>query len=110
MIIKEEWVHDAVNYLLEASGPAAAAKGMVIRNDYNRRKVRAKLILEAPHSSHGMREAYAEAHADYEAACEALARSEEIYEGHRNERNKCELIIEAWRTQSATVRGLGRVA
>jgi hypothetical protein len=110
MIIKEEWVHSAVEYLREQSNAAAAAKGNLVRAEYHRRKIRARLILESPHTSQGLREAYAESHEDYAEICEKLAKCEEHYEWHRNERNKAETICEMWRTQSATLRGLGRVA
>jgi len=110
MIIREEWVHEAVEYLREQSNPAAVAKGNLVRADYHRKKVRARLILESPHSSQGLREAYADSHPDYEEICEKLAKCEEQNEWYRNERSKSETICEMWRTQSATLRGLGKVA
>jgi hypothetical protein len=110
MIIQEEWVHAAVEYLREQSNAAAVAKGNCIRAEYHRRKIRARLILESPHPSQGLREAYADSHADYEEITEKLAKCEELAEWHRNERNKAETICEMWRTQSATLRGLGKVA
>lgn len=110
MIIEEDWIHTAVEYLMGNSKIAAAAKGMVIRTDYQRKKVRAKLIRDCELPTVAMREAYADSHEDYAKACEAHARAEEEYEFHRNERNKAELIIEAWRTQQASLRGLQKVA
>lgn len=109
-IITEELVHDAVGYLSTQSQAAATAKGNLIRAEYHRKRCRAKLILDAPHSSHGMREAYAEAHGDYAEICEKLAIAEEEYEWHRNQRSRAETICEMWRTEQATLRGLGRVA
>ncbi len=41
---------------------------------------------------------------------EKLAKCEEEVEKHRNSRSRAETICEMWRTQSATLRGLGRVA
>jgi hypothetical protein len=110
MIISEEMVHEAVNYLSTQSRKAAIAKGNVVRADFHRKRIRAQLILQAPQPSQGMREAYAEAHDDYAEICEKLAQCEEEYEWHRNERSKAETVCEMWRTQSATLRGLGRVA
>lgn len=110
VIVREELVHAAVDYLSTQSNAAAAAKGNLVRADYHRRKIRGKLILSAPHPSQGLREAYADSHDDYAEVCEKLAKCEEAVEWHRNERSKAETICEMWRTQSATLRGLGRVA
>ena len=110
MIITEEMVHDAVHYLSTQTMRAAVAKGNVVRGDFHRKRIRAQLILQSPHTSQGMREAYAESHDDYAEACRKLAKAEQTYEWHRNERSKAETVCEMWRTQSATLRGLGRVA
>lgn len=110
LIISEELVHDAVDYLAYKGNAAAVAKGNQVRAEYNRRRVRARLILEAPHTSHGMREAWAEAHDDYAEAWEKLAVCEEEVEKHRNQRSKSETICEMWRTEQATIRGLRKVA
>ena len=110
MIITEEMVHDAVDYLNTKSGEAAEAKGNLVRAEWHRRRIRARLILEADQKSADMRAAWAEAHEDYAEICEKLAQCEQDYEWHRNERNKCETICEMWRTEQATRRTLGRVA
>jgi glutamine synthetase type III len=110
VIIKEELVHAAVEYLSTQSNAAATAKGNQVRAEYHRRRIRARLILAAPHSSQGLREAYADSHDDYAEVVEKLAQCEQAVEWHRNERSKAETICEMWRTQSATLRGLSRVA
>jgi hypothetical protein len=109
MLIREEWVQAAVDYLREHSSDAAAAKGETIRADYQRTKIRAKLMLQAEGPVE-LRKAYAESHKEYEAACERCAKAEEAAEWHRNERNKSEMIIEAWRTQESSSRGLRKIA
>jgi predicted nuclease with TOPRIM domain len=110
IVVSEELVHDAVLYLSTQSDAAAVAKGNQVRAEYHRRKIRATLILAAPHSSQGLREAYADSHEDYEEVCKKLATAEEEVERHRNNRSRAETICEMWRTQSATLRGLSRVA
>ncbi len=110
MIISEELVHTAVDYLTTQSQRAAEAKGNLVRADYHRRRIRAQLILASDQKSQGLREAYAEAHEDYAEICEKLAKCEEAYEWHRNERSKCDTVCEMWRTEQATIRGLRRVA
>ena len=109
-IVSEELVHDAFDYLNHQGEAAAKAKGALVRADFYRRRTRARLILEAPHTSHGMREAWAEAHADYAEICEKLAECEQEVERHRNARSRAETICEMYRTESATRRTLGRVA
>ena len=110
VIISEELVHDAVDYLTNNSQAAATAKGHQVRADYARKRIHAKLILSAPHTTHGMRVAWADAHADYEEICNKLAEAEEAVEYHRNMRSRAETICEMWRTEQATLRGLRRVA
>ncbi len=110
LIISEELVHEAVDYIAYHGDKAATAKGMQVRAEYRRKRIRAQLILAAPHNSLGMREAWAEASEAYETACEDLAKCEEAVESHRNQRNKSEVICEMWRTEQATIRGLRKVA
>lgn len=110
MIISEELVHTAVDYMTTQSGKAADAKGNLVRADYHRKRIRAQLILASDQKSQGLREAYADAHEDYAEVCEKLAQCEREYEWHRNERSKCETVCEMWRTEQATIRGLRRVA
>lgn len=104
MLIKEEWVHSAVDYLMTSSADAASAKGAVVRADYERRRIRAQMILRSDHKSAGLREADAESSREYAEACQRLAEAEESLEYHRNQRNKATLIIEAWRSQEASKR------
>ncbi len=110
MIISEELVHTAVDYLTTQSQMAAEAKGNLVRADYHRKRIRAQLMLASDQKSQGLREAAAEAHEDYAEVCEKLAKAERAYEFHRNERSKCETVCEMWRTEQATIRGLRRVA
>ncbi len=110
MIISEELVHTAVNYMTTMSNAAAEAKGNLVRAEYHRKRIRAQLILASDQKSQGLREAFAEAHDDYAEVCEKLAKCEREYEWHRNERSKCDTVCEMWRTEQATMRGLRRVA
>ena len=80
LVISEEMVHEAVHYLSTEGNAAAVAKGNQVRAEYHRRKIRASLILASPHSSQGLREAYADSHGDYAEVCEKLAQCEEEVE------------------------------
>ncbi len=110
LLIDEAWVQAAVDYLVENSGSAAAAHSNVLRADYKRKQTRAALILAADQPTVAKSEAWAECHPDYVAVCEKHACAVEIDETHRNERNKAVVLIEAWRTSQATLRGLGRMS
>lgn len=103
-LVTDDMIEAAIQYLAVSSDIIAASRGMRLRAEYNRKRVRAKLILQSAQTSATMREAWAEAHNDYEGACEAEAIAVEKDEYHRNERNKADVIIEVWRTQSATHR------
>lgn len=102
-IVKPEMVSDALHYLATAAQEAAAAKAERIRAEYARKKVRAQIMLDTD-GPVAIREATAETHPDYEAACEREALAAEMDERHRLERMKADALIEAWRTESATVR------
>jgi hypothetical protein len=106
VVITEELVHDAVNYLTTQSGAAADAKANVVRGEYHRNNLRARLILDAPHTTAELRKAWAEAHEDYAEICEKLAVAERDLAWHYNQRNRATAICEMWRTEQATLRGL----
>lgn len=97
-------VETALDYLATNDEAAAAARAQRVRAEHERKRVRARLILASDEKTAGLREAWAEAHADYGAACEAEALAVEEDELHRNRRNKADAIIEFWRTQEATRR------
>ena len=77
---------------------------MLLRAEFKRKRVRAKLILESNQPSAIAREAWAEAHSLYHEACEEEVRAVEADERARAERNKADTILEVYRTQEATLR------
>jgi hypothetical protein len=109
-IVTEDAIHDAMDYIMNSTDAAAEAAGTLERADYNRKIVRARLVLEAPHTTMGMREAWAEAQERYEVACYEHADAKRAVEWHRNMRSKCEALFDMFRTLQATQRVLGRVA
>ena len=75
------------------------------RLDFERKRIRAKYILNAVHlSSASAREAYAETSDEYKDACERYCKAIEADEAMRSKRNTCVVLIEAWRTQNANER------
>ena len=103
-LISDEWIEEALNYLATASDKTAAARANRVRAEFNRKQVRAKLVLSSPESSVAMRDAWAESHRDYIAACDEEVAAIEADEWHRSQRNKCDAIVEAWRTEQASHR------
>jgi hypothetical protein len=103
-LISDEWIEDALNYLATSSEQTAAARANRVRAEFNRKQTRARLILRSPESSVAMRDAWAEAHSDYASACEEEVIAVEADEWHRAQRNKCDAIIEAYRTEQASLR------
>ena len=107
-LLTEEQVQTAFDWLHENSERIGAARGMVIRTEYKAKRVLARKMLQAQ-GPEWQRKAEAACDPEYEAACEAHAHAEEQWEYLRDQRNKCELILEAWRTMSANDRGIRKV-
>ena len=104
MLVTDDMIEVAIQYLATASQITAAARANRIRAEHKRKRTRAMLIMQANERSATLREAWAEAHDLYAEACENEALAVEADEFQRNERNKADAIIEAWRTESASNR------
>jgi len=109
MLISDEMIESAFSWLQDNAGPAAAAKAERVRAEYNVKRVKARLFLESLESSVVARESDAICQAAYDEAVEREAQAVEMDEFHRNQRNKAEAICEAWRSQSANYRALGKI-
>jgi hypothetical protein len=104
VIVTDDQVSAALDYLAKNDQVAAGAAGMYRRSEHKRKAVRARLIRECNAGSADMRVAFAESHPDYVEACEDEAEAYESVEYHRNRRNTCDTIVEAWRTQCSNQR------
>ena len=108
-VIRDETVHAAFSSLQDNVHPAAAAKAMRERREDERKAAKARAFLKATGSvaerdaQSILDEAYLQANERYYAAVEAD-------EEYRNERGKCEAIIEAWRTCQSNYRAMGKIA
>jgi len=103
-LIENQWVEDALQYLATSTDQTAAARASRVRAEFNRKQTKARLVLRSPESSVAMRDAWAESHLEYITACEEEVAAVEADEWHRAQRNKCDTIIEAWRTEQASHR------
>ena len=108
-IIRDETVHAAFDMLESHAQPAAAARAMRERREDERRAAKAKAFLRATGTA-GEREAQSVLDDDYRIACERFYAAVEADEEYRNQRSKCEAIIEAWRTVQSNFRAMGKVA
>ena len=107
-LLRNEQVQAAFDWLHEHSDRIGAARGMVIRLEYKVKRVLARKMLAAS-GPEWQRKAEATCDPEYESVCEAHADAEATWEELRDTRNKCELILEAWRTLSANDRGIRKV-
>jgi hypothetical protein len=107
--IKDETVHAAFDLLENQTQPAAVARAMRERCDDQRRAARARGFLAAS-GNVAEREAQSVLTDEYAAACEAYYEAVAADEEYRNQRSKCEAIIEAWRTCQSNVRAMAKVA
>jgi len=109
MLVTEKMIQAAFDWLNDHAGPAASAKAERIRAEYGVKRTKARLYLEAPGGNIAEREAWALIQDDFWKAVDREAEAVKDDEFFRGERIKCEAILEAFRTESANNRGLGRV-
>lgn len=107
--IRDETVHAAFDMLESHAQPAAAARAMRERREDERRAAKARAFLEAAGTA-GEREATSLLSEGYRQACERFYAAVEADEEYRNQRSKCEAVIEAWRTVQSNYRAMGKVA
>jgi hypothetical protein len=99
----------AFDWLASNSDDVAQARGASIRAEYRVKKIHAKEFLKAA-GTETARKATATCSPEYEEACEDHARADANWERLKDQRNKFELLIEAWRTQASNERGLVRAS
>ena len=103
-LVADEAIEEALEYLATSSETAAAARAARLRGEFERKRIRSRLILQSNEKTMGMKEAWAECHPDYVDACEKELTAVEADEYYRNKRNACDAILEAWRTENANNR------
>ena len=107
--IRDETVHAAFDMLESHAHDAAVAKAMRERREDESKAAKAKAFLRAT-GSVAEREATAILTEEYRRARELYYEAVEADEEYRNQRSKCEAIIEAWRTCQSNFRAMGKVA
>jgi hypothetical protein len=107
-LISQDVLDSAFNWLLKSSDEIASARGNSVRMEYKAKRVFARLFRHAEGSVE-MRKAFAMDHDEYAEAMENVAIAEETWERAKDQRNRCELILETWRTQEASQRAITRI-
>ncbi len=109
VLVSNQMVTAAFDWLDDHAAPAAAAKAELIRAEHNVKRVKARLFLASNETSVAAKDAWAMSQDEYGGACEREAEAARNDEYHRREREKCQALIEAWRTESANYRTMTKV-
>src|SRR4051812_17512633 len=107
--IRDETVHAAFDMLETHAQPAAAARAMRERREEEKRQTKARAFLKAT-GSVAERDATSLLDETYQQACVRFYAAVEADEEYRNQRSKCEAVIEAWRTVQSNYRAMAKVA
>lgn len=102
--ITDAMMEEALTFLATSSQNLAEARAMRFRAEHSRKRVRANLILQSDEKSAIMREAWAEQHEAYAKAVDFEVEAIRMDEYYRAERNRCDSVIEAWRSEQANQR------
>lgn len=109
MLVADELVQRAFDWLIENSETSAQAKAARIRAEHALKRVKAQQFLSNK-GTIAERDAKAIASQEYDDAVEAECAAVETDEFHKNQRNKAIAIIEAWRTEQSNMRAMGKIS
>lgn len=107
-VITDDAVEMAFNYLHTSSEEIALARANRIRAEFKAKQVFARAFRAAVGAVE-MKKAIATCDPDYEIAMENVAIAEETWERMSDQRNRAELILEAWRTAEASDRVMAKI-
>jgi hypothetical protein len=108
IFITEEAMQAAADYLLENAELAAAAKAELILAKEAKQTAYDKVFMHAE-GSIKYREAYAQCSPEHQEAIKRYAEAERTVEYHRRRHASVVAVTEAWRSQTAYLRDLGRL-
>lgn len=106
--IPEAAVNAAFDWLLSSSDEIAAARGNKVRKEYVAKRIFARMFKHADGNVE-MKKAIAMDSEEYAQAMEEVAIAEETWERMSDQRNRAQIIIEAWRTSEASQRAIQRI-
>jgi len=102
--ITDQMMEEALDFLAMSSENLAQARANRVRAEHARKRVRANLILNSMEKSVVLREADAETDQRDAEAVDAECEMIRLDEYYRAARNRCDAIIEAWRSEQANAR------
>ena len=104
VIVPEEEVHDAIEYLRRSAFEIGKAREDLVRSEHMVKHIEAIGYLSAQGSQEA-RKAQARTQDRWEKATTEHAEAAGQYEKHRSLRTAAEMTIEVWRSQQANLRG-----
>lgn len=108
-MISDDDIEKALDYLRDNASKAAKAKAERIYMEEYRKTVKAQIMRENDDRALGAQEAIAYADARYTQHLKAMREAIEADEYHRWMLVAAEAKIEAWRSQQANQRAMGKV-
>lgn len=99
----------AFDWLKDNAGTAAAARAERERAEWNLKQVKARLQRTSNEATVQAREDSALIHPDFQEAVDRLCEAIRADEEFRNNRNRAEALLDAWRTASANERIFSKV-
>ena len=108
MLVSEEMVQQAFDWLNENASTSAAARANRVRAEYHTKAIRSEVFLEKE-GNNLERESKTFKDRRYKDAVRDEMKALEEDQFHINQRNKCMAIIDAWRTEQSNYRAMQRV-
>lgn len=108
-MITEEQVQEAFDYLNENADKAAKARAERLYMEDYTKVVKAELMGECNETAIGAQERFAYAHPTYKKHLENLRTAIARDEKHRFTLNAKTALLDAWRTEQASQRAMGKV-
>ena len=109
-VVTEDDVHNAVEYLRASAIPIGKARSEAIKTEKMLSHIEALMTLKSDLKSQDAKRAEARASDRYVDAINTHAEAAGGFDALKASREAASAVIEAWRTQSATIRQMQRVA
>lgn len=109
MIVSENNVQRALEYLAQDPHPLAEAKFRLMRAENATKETFAELFLASNQTTVEAKKCSVECHPDYQRVKEMEAEAVFELERHKSRSNAAATLIETWRTENANARAAERV-
>jgi hypothetical protein len=108
-MISDDEIEKALDYLRDNALSAAKARAERLYMEEYRKTVKAELMSQSNLEAIGAQERFAYAHDEYKGHLDAMRTAIELDERHRFLLRAAEAKIEAWRSEQANQRVMGRI-